>query len=140
MKNEKRKINEYNKLRMSWYYRREELTATSATMEAVSLSNGSDKPKSSEIMDRVECKFTTTQLTTDVGNCQTNLNEGQVSSWNDWRQDMKDVSVDNMEESPLTTDVDIPTDEHLRYGRELLNRGGSDSIDLNHTRSNHNKV
>jgi hypothetical protein len=71
--------------------------ATSTTIKSVSLSNNSDKPKSSEIRDKVKCESNEARLNTELGNCQADLNKVQLSlSQNDAGQDVNNGSLDNM--------------------------------------------
>ena len=84
-------------------------------MEPVSLSNSNDKPKSSEIRDKSEHEFLQAQHNTELGSHQANLNEVEVPlSQNDGGQDVKDGSIDNMEESPRTIRVDNIRDTHRK--------------------------
>ena len=70
-------------------------------MESVSLSTKSDKPKSSDSRNTVECESIKARLNTKLGNFQADLNKVQVPfSWKDGGQDINEGSVDNVDESP----------------------------------------
>ena len=96
----------------------------STTMESAVLSNSSDKSKSLEIRDHVECESAKSRFKTELDNCQVGLNETQVPlSQLDGDQDVNNGSVDNMEENLGTTSVGAIMEEHRKDSEDVLNCG-----------------
>ena len=89
----------------------------------------------------MECESTKARLNTELGNCQADLNEVQVTlSRNDGGRDVKDDSFDNMVESPKTMRVDNTKEVQCKDEGETLNRGFSDDNNLDNLTSENNEV